>query len=151
MLPRTWIASRFTYRLLFFFIFAISCYQDVVKTYVLRYVALLRLHISSALHLPALHLHLCRSSRFWYYLPRAYSKTFVGGLSWDTNDHGLRNHFSEFGEVDACTIVRDADGRSRGFAFLTFEDPAFVNVVMIPEHLLDGRAVRIDPKRAIPR
>ncbi|KAH9040881.1 hypothetical protein EDB83DRAFT_2677625 [Lactarius deliciosus] len=62
---------------------------------------------------------------------------------------GLRNHFSEFGEVDACTIVRDADGRSRGFAFLTFEDPASINAVMIPEHLLDGKA--IDPKRAIPR
>ncbi|KAH9040896.1 hypothetical protein EDB83DRAFT_2410509, partial [Lactarius deliciosus] len=41
--------------------------------------------------------------------------------------HGLRNHFSEFGEVDACTIVRDVDARSRSFAFLTFEDPAFVN------------------------
>ncbi|KAH9003618.1 hypothetical protein EDB86DRAFT_3072736 [Lactarius hatsudake] len=62
---------------------------------------------------------------------------------------GLRNHFSEFGEVDVSTIVRDADGRSRSFAFLTFEDPASVNAVMIPEHLLDGKA--IDPKRAIPR
>ncbi|KAI9454230.1 hnRNP A1-gamma isoform [Lactarius psammicola] len=62
---------------------------------------------------------------------------------------GLRNYFSEFGKVDACTIVRDADGKSRGFAFLTFEDPASVNAVMIREHFLDGKA--IDPKRAIPR
>lgn len=83
---------------------------------------------------------------------------------------GLRNYFSEFGKVDACTIVRDADGKSRGFAFLTFEDPASVNAVMVREHFLDGKAVRvlprlerhpalltkspfpqIDPKRAIPR
>ncbi|KAH9015888.1 hnRNP A1-gamma isoform [Lactarius pseudohatsudake] len=76
-------------------------------------------------------------------------KMFVGGLSWDTTDEGLRNYFSEFGKVDACTIVRDADGKSRGFAFLTFEEPASVNAVMIREHFLDGRA--IDPKRAIPR
>ena len=54
---------------------------------------------------------------------------------------GLRNYFSEFGKVDACTIVRDADGKSRGFAFLTFEDPASVNAVMIREHFLDGKAV----------
>ncbi|KAH9040876.1 hypothetical protein EDB83DRAFT_2410008, partial [Lactarius deliciosus] len=45
---------------------------------------------------------------------------------------GLRNYFSEFGKVDACTIVRDADGKSRGFAFLTFEEPASVNAVHDP-------------------
>ncbi|KAH8979513.1 hypothetical protein EDB83DRAFT_2494009, partial [Lactarius deliciosus] len=56
---------------------------------------------------------------------------------------GLRNYFSEFGKVDACTIVRDADGKSRGFAFLTFEEPASVNAVMIREHFLDGEAVRV--------
>jgi RNA recognition motif-containing protein len=56
---------------------------------------------------------------------------------------GLRNYFSEFGKVDACTIVRDADSKSRGFAFLTFEDPASVNAVMVREHFLDGKAVRV--------
>ncbi|KAH9015883.1 hypothetical protein EDB85DRAFT_1875480, partial [Lactarius pseudohatsudake] len=115
-------------------------------TCVLRYVALLRLRLRLS---STLHLHLCRLSRFRYYPPRAYSKMFVGGLSWDTTDEGLRNYFSEFGKVDACTIVRDADGKSRGFAFLTFEEPASVNAVMIREHFLDGKA--IDPKRAIPR
>lgn len=74
---------------------------------------------------------------------------FVGGLNWDTTDETLRNYFSEFGKVDACTIMRDASGRSRGFAFLTFEDPAAVNAVMVREHYLDGKI--IDPKRAIPR
>ena len=56
---------------------------------------------------------------------------------------GLRSYFSEFGKVDACTIVRDADGKSRGFAFLTFEEPASVNAVMVREHFLDGKAVRV--------
>jgi RNA-binding protein Musashi len=54
----------------------------------------------------------------------------------------LRNYFSEFGKVDACTIVRVADDKSRGFAFLTFEDPASVNAVMIREHFLDGTSER---------
>ncbi|KAG7441630.1 uncharacterized protein BT62DRAFT_936943 [Guyanagaster necrorhizus] len=80
---------------------------------------------------------------------RLYSKMFIGGLNWDTTDESLRNYFSQFGKVDACTIMRDAGGRSRCFAFLTFDDPASVNAVMVKEHFLDGKA--IDPKRAIPR
>ncbi|PPR04918.1 hypothetical protein CVT24_007162 [Panaeolus cyanescens] len=78
-----------------------------------------------------------------------YSKMFIGGLNWDTTDETLREYFSQFGKVDACTIMRDAAGRSRCFAFLTFEDPASVNAVMVREHYLDGKV--IDPKRAIPR
>ncbi|KJA21605.1 hypothetical protein HYPSUDRAFT_41724 [Hypholoma sublateritium FD-334 SS-4] len=74
---------------------------------------------------------------------------FIGGLNWDTTDDSLREYFSQFGKVDACTIMRDAAGRSRCFAFLTFEDQASVNAVMVREHYLDGKI--IDPKRAIPR
>ncbi|THU97886.1 hypothetical protein K435DRAFT_777784 [Dendrothele bispora CBS 962.96] len=76
-------------------------------------------------------------------------KLFIGGLNWDTTDEGLRDYFSQFGKVDACTIMRDPSGTSRGFAFLTFEDPNAVNTVVAREHILDGKA--IDPKRAIPR
>ncbi|KAJ7725022.1 hnRNP A1-gamma isoform [Mycena metata] len=76
-------------------------------------------------------------------------KMFIGGLNWDTTDEGLRNYFSEFGKVDACTIMRDPSGTSRGFAFMTFEDPASVATVLGRDHVLDGKA--IDPKRAIPR
>ncbi|KAL8937031.1 MAG: hypothetical protein Q9211_003894 [Gyalolechia sp. 1 TL-2023] len=65
-------------------------------------------------------------------------------------DESLKNYFSQFGEVQECTVMRDgATGRSRGFGFLTFRDPKTVNVVMVKEHYLDGKI--IDPKRAIPR
>lgn len=37
--------------------------------------------------------------------------------------------------------MREPNGTSRGFAFLTFEDPAAVNVVVTREHVLDGKAV----------
>lgn len=37
--------------------------------------------------------------------------------------------------------MRDGTGRSRCFAFLTFEDPASVNAVMVREHYLDGKVV----------
>ncbi|KAL0067058.1 hypothetical protein AAF712_005842 [Marasmius tenuissimus] len=75
---------------------------------------------------------------------------FIGGLHWDTTDEGLREYFSQFGQVDACNIMRDPAGRSRCFAFLTFREAESVNkVVATKEHILDGKI--IDPKRAIPR
>jgi len=40
--------------------------------------------------------------------------------------------------------MRDgATGRSRGFGFLTFEDPKTVNIVMVKEHYLDGKIVSL--------
>ncbi|PGH11216.1 hypothetical protein AJ80_07221 [Polytolypa hystricis UAMH7299] len=75
---------------------------------------------------------------------------FIGGLNWETTDQSLKDYFSQFGEVQECTVMRDgATGRSRGFGFLTFKDPKTVNIVMVKEHYLDGKI--IDPKRAIPR
>ncbi|KAK0560903.1 hypothetical protein OC844_003497 [Tilletia horrida] len=77
-------------------------------------------------------------------------KMFVGGLNWDTTEDSLRTYMSQFGKVIQCSVMRDqATGRSRGFGFLTFEDPKAVNQVMVKEHFLDGKL--IDPKRAIPR
>jgi RNA-binding protein Musashi len=55
---------------------------------------------------------------------------------------GLKKYFSQFGKVRECTIMRDpTSGKSRGFAFLTFEEPKSVNTVMVREHFLDGKIV----------
>lgn len=41
--------------------------------------------------------------------------------------------------------MRDGQtGRSRGFGFLTFKDPKVVNTVMVKEHTLDGKLVRLE-------
>jgi RNA recognition motif-containing protein len=56
----------------------------------------------------------------------------------------LRDYFSQFGEVTECSVMRDgATGRSRGFGFLTFKDPKTVNTVMVKEHHLDNKIVRL--------
>ena len=80
-----------------------------------------------------------------------------------THIESLRAYFEQFGEITECTVMRENQtGRSRGFGFLTFKDPKVVNVVMVKEHILDGKIVsflsqvhasndEIDPKRAIPR
>jgi RNA recognition motif-containing protein len=52
------------------------------------------------------------------------TKLFVGGLSWNTTSDGLREAFARFGPIVEATVIPDRDtGRSRGFGFVTFENP----------------------------
>ena len=52
-------------------------------------------------------------------------RLFVGGLSWDTDDGGLRRAFEGYGEVDDAKVITDREtGRSRGFGFVTLLDDA---------------------------
>lgn len=76
-------------------------------------------------------------------------KIFVGGLNFETTDENLRKYFSQFGELTDCIIMRTDNGMSRCFGFLTFKDPATIDVVLKQQHTLDGK--KIDPKPAIPR
>jgi len=68
---------------------------------------------------------------------------FIGGLSWETTIDGLQRYFSRFGEVVDSVVMKNPDtGRSRGFGFVTFSDPANVDAVLNSgPHQLDGRTV----------
>ncbi|XP_015499576.1 RNA-binding protein Musashi homolog 1 isoform X2 [Parus major] len=81
----------------------------------------------------------------------AFCKMFIGGLSWQTTQEGLREYFSQFGEVKECLVMRDPlTKRSRGFGFVTFMDQAGVDKVLAQSrHELDSKT--IDPKVAFPR
>ncbi|ORZ11582.1 hypothetical protein BCR42DRAFT_101472 [Absidia repens] len=76
---------------------------------------------------------------------------FVGGLDWDTTDDSLKEHFSKYGPVASCSVMRDvATGQSRGFAFLSMVNAEDVDKVLeAGEHVVDGK--KIDPKRAVSR
>ncbi|CCK67826.1 Hrp1p KNAG_0A01370 [Huiozyma naganishii CBS 8797] len=77
-------------------------------------------------------------------------KMFIGGLNWETTEDGLREYFNKYGHVIDLKIMKDPNsGRSRGFGFLTFEEPSSVDEVVKTQHILDGKV--IDPKRSIPR
>ena len=55
----------------------------------------------------------------------AGGKVFVGGLSWQTTEEGLRYYFEKFGELcDAALMTDKRTGQPRGFGFVTFKDPA---------------------------
>jgi cold-inducible RNA-binding protein len=74
-------------------------------------------------------------------------KLFVGSLSWNTDDHSLREAFSPFGEIVEATVITDRDsGRSRGFGFVTFADDEGADKAMsaLNNTELDGRTIRVD-------
>lgn len=74
------------------------------------------------------------------------NKIFIGGLSWNTNEEGLANHFSKFGNLEEVKIITDREtGRSRGFGFITFEegDAASQAINEMDGVELDGRNIRV--------
>ncbi|MCX4240048.1 RNA recognition motif domain-containing protein [Paraliomyxa miuraensis] len=75
------------------------------------------------------------------------NKLFVGGLSWDTNDEGLKNAFGQHGSVVEAKVVMDREtGRSRGFGFVTMGDgSAAQNATReLDGSILDGRSIRVN-------
>ncbi|KAL8162911.1 hypothetical protein V2J09_014400 [Rumex salicifolius] len=75
------------------------------------------------------------------------SKLFVGGLSWGTDEQGLREAFSSFGEVTEARVITDRDtGKSRGFGFVNFADSEAADsaVSAMDGQELNGRNIRVN-------
>ena len=49
------------------------------------------------------------------------TEIFVQGLSFDTDESGLRAFFSPYGELVKCKLIM-SQGRSKGKAFLEYAD-----------------------------
>ena len=74
-------------------------------------------------------------------------KLYVGNLSWDTTDEGLREAFEAFGAVAEAKVITDRDtGRSRGFGFVTMNEDADADGAMqeMNGKDLDGRPLRVN-------
>lgn len=75
------------------------------------------------------------------------TKLFVGGLSWDTGSADLESAFSAFGPLVEATVVTDRHtGRSRGFGFVTFQQPehAAEAAKKMDGSELDGRMIKVN-------
>ena len=74
-------------------------------------------------------------------------KLFVGGLSWDTTDDGLRQAFEQFGEMTEAKVITDREsGRSRGFGFISYatDESAASAISAMNGAQLDGRAIKVN-------
>ncbi|MEM6378568.1 MAG: RNA-binding protein [Bacteroidota bacterium] len=77
---------------------------------------------------------------------------FVAKLSFDTDEHGLRDAFEAFGTVDSAKVIMDKfSGRSRGFGFVEMpdDDEALAAIETLNSSDLDGRTIVV--KKAEPR
>ncbi|XP_069509352.1 heterogeneous nuclear ribonucleoprotein A1 isoform X2 [Ambystoma mexicanum] len=83
--------------------------------------------------------------------PEQLRKLFIGGLSFETTDESLREHFEQWGTLTDCVVMRDpSTKRSRGFGFVTYSTVEEVDASMNARpHKVDGRVV--EPKRAVSR
>ncbi|OGO70671.1 MAG: hypothetical protein A2Z49_03375 [Chloroflexi bacterium RBG_19FT_COMBO_56_12] len=78
------------------------------------------------------------------------TKLYVGNLSYDTTEDGLRNLFTKAGTVVTVDMIKDRDtGRTKGFAFVTMttQEEAENAIKMLNEKTLDDRAIRVNVAR----
>lgn len=72
-------------------------------------------------------------------------KLYVGGLAWATDNAGLEQAFSAYGEVEEAKVIMDREtGRSRGFGFVTFvEQSDAEKALALDGTQLDGRTIKV--------
>ncbi len=78
------------------------------------------------------------------------TKLYVGGLSFDTTEEGLRTFFEQAGTVESASIVTDRySGRSRGFGFVEMASSADARKAIqeLSGKTLDGRTITVDEAR----
>ena len=71
---------------------------------------------------------------------------YVGNLSFDTTEEGLRSLFEQHGTVESAKIITDRDtGRSRGFGFVEMDTAgADAAIGALNGTNLDGRDLRVN-------
>ncbi|MDP6553257.1 MAG: RNA-binding protein [Pirellulaceae bacterium] len=77
-------------------------------------------------------------------------RIYVGNLSFKTTADGLRDAFSEFGEVSSSTVVSDREtGRSRGFGFVEMLESADADTAIeaMNGKDLEGRTLNVNEAR----
>ena len=77
-------------------------------------------------------------------------KLYVGGISYTTNDSGLKDAFAQVGEVLSATIIMDKmTGRSKGFGFVEMANDADADAAIEKWNgqELDGRKLTVNEAR----
>ncbi|NOZ20547.1 MAG: RNA-binding protein [Planctomycetes bacterium] len=75
---------------------------------------------------------------------------YVGGLSYDTTEDQLRQHFEQFGEVESAKVIMDRDtGRSKGFGFVEMatQEAAEAAIKQLDQSEFGGRNITVNEAR----
>jgi RNA recognition motif-containing protein len=77
-------------------------------------------------------------------------KIYVGNLSYEAGEDGLREMFSKYGQVDEVAIITDRQtGKARGFGFVTMSDSgqAQAAIAALNGSQFEGRALVVNEAR----
>ncbi len=75
---------------------------------------------------------------------------YVGNLSYQTDESSLNNAFAAYGAVERVQVISDKfTGRSKGFGFVTMNDPgeAQAAIEALNGAQLDGRPITVNQAR----
>jgi RNA recognition motif-containing protein len=75
------------------------------------------------------------------------TKLYVGNLSYNTTEDGMRTMFAKAGTVVSVDMIKDRDtGRMKGFAFVTMNsnEEAQAAINLLNEKMLDDRPIKVD-------
>ena len=81
-------------------------------------------------------------------------KLYVGNLSYNTTEDGLRTLFSGFGSVSSAKIIFDREsGNSKGFGFIEMstDEEATAAIAGTNGHEFEGRQLRVNEAIDKPR
>jgi RNA recognition motif-containing protein len=75
---------------------------------------------------------------------------YIGNLSYDTDEAGIKAAFEAYGQVERVQMIKDKfTGRSKGFAFVAMNDNAQAEAAIQALHgtAIDGRTVTVNEAR----
>jgi len=75
---------------------------------------------------------------------------YVGNLSYETTEAGLREAFEQYGKVESARVITDRyTNRSRGFGFVEMPDDAEAQAAIdgLNQNDLDGRTLTVNKAR----
>ena len=78
------------------------------------------------------------------------TKLYVGNLSYDTTEDGLRTAFAQAGTVVSVDMIKDREtGRMKGFAFVTMnsDEEAQQAIKVLNGKMLDNRELKVNVAR----
>lgn len=74
---------------------------------------------------------------FVYHIPNSWS------------DDILRQHFEHYGGIISCRVQKDAEGRPRGFGFVSFDSPTAAGAAIVGMHSfpVEGKFLKVQLKK----
>mmetsp|Transcript_7986 Transcript_7986/g.22889 ORF Transcript_7986/g.22889 Transcript_7986/m.22889 type:complete len:640 (+) Transcript_7986:372-2291(+) len=67
-----------------------------------------------------------------------FTNVYIKNLDLSIEDETIRKEFEAFGEVTSCVVMRDDEGKSKGFGFVNFKDPEEANAAV---EALNGKKI----------